>query len=180
MPFRKYSLYNATAEDWTVILDLAHRWAFPEVKGLAVRQLEKLELPDVDRISIYHKYEIDRSLLIPRYAALCERETPLTLREGLQLGMETTLMIAHARELSRANPLPSGARSPRPAGIHLDEMTRLVCEMFEVQLPATALSHQNGTMTPPGEFMMAPFISTQKNQIIISCYTSHDSSNARR
>lgn len=121
------------------------------MKNLAVRQLEKLELLDVDRISIYHKYEIDRSLLVPRYAALCEREDPLTLREGLQLGMETTLMIARARELSRANPLPSGARSPRPAGMHFDEMTRLVCELFEVQVPS---SHQNDTITPPGELIL--------------------------
>jgi hypothetical protein len=159
MPFRKYSLYNATAEDWTVILELAHRWAFPEVKSLVVRELEKLELSDVDRISTYHTYEIDKSLLIPRYAALCERESPLTLREGLQLGMETTLMIARARELSRLNPTPSGARSPRPAGMQYDEMTHLVCEMFDVQLPATAWSGFNGTMTPPGEFMIAPFVS---------------------
>jgi len=151
---RKYSLYNATAEDWTVILDLAHRWAFPEVKSLAVRELEKLDLSDVDRVSTYHKYEIDKSLLIPRYAALCERESPLTLREGLQLGMETTLMIARAREHARANPTPSGARSPRPAGIRFDEMTRLVCEMFEVQLPSTTSDDQGeGTTTPPGKFI---------------------------
>jgi hypothetical protein len=154
--FRKYSLYNTTAEDWTTILELAHRWAFSEVKGLAVRELEKINLLDVDRVSIYHKYEIDKSLLIPRYAALCERESPLTLREGLQLGMETTLMIARAREYARANSIPDGARSPRPAGIHPNEMTRFVCEMFDVRLPETAPpSHQQeGTMTPPGMVMI--------------------------
>lgn len=159
----KYSLYNATTEDWTVIINLAHRWAFPEVKSLAVRELEKLVLSDVDRISIYHTYQIDKSLLIPRYAALCERENPLTLQEGLQLGMETTLMIARLRELSRANPTPSGARSPRPAGIHFDEMTRLVCEMFEVQLPATARSDQNGTTTPPATAPPTPDPSVKGN-----------------
>lgn len=67
--------------------------------------------------------------------------------------METTLMIARARELSRANPLPSGARSPRPAGMQFDEMTRLVCEMFDVQDPRTAQNDQNGTITPLGEFI---------------------------
>jgi hypothetical protein len=159
--FRKYSLYNTTTEDWTIILDLAHRWVFSEVKSLAVRELEKLDLLDVDRVSIYHKYEIDKSLLIPRYAALCERESPLTLREGLQLGMETTLMIARAREYARANPIPDGARSPRPAGIHPNEMTHFICEMFDVRLPETAPSHQQeGTTTPPGMVMIAHFIAT--------------------
>lgn len=132
------------------------------MKDLAVRELEKLSLSDVDRISIYHKYEIDRRLLVPRYAALCERESPLTLREGLQLGMETTLMIARARELSRANPTPSGARSPRPAGIEFDEMTRLVCEMFDIQPPA-ARGDQNGVMTPPGGSIIRTLVSHWKN-----------------
>ena len=147
---RKYSLYNTTHEDWTTILDLAHRWAFPEVKNLAVRELEKLELPDVDRVTVYHKYEVDKNLLVPRYAALCERESPLTLREGLQLGMETTLMIARAREYARANPTPSGARSPRVAGMPCDEMTHLVRELFEVPTAVPA-DQDNGTTTPPGD-----------------------------
>jgi hypothetical protein len=143
-------LYNTSTEDWTIILNLAHRWQFPEVKNLVIRELEKLELTDVDRIAIYHKYEIDKNLLIPRYAALCEREEPLTLREGMLLGMETTLMIARAREYARANPTASGARSPTVAGIQHDEMHNLVRELFEIKPLDVSADQDESTSTPPG------------------------------
>ncbi|KAF8190893.1 hypothetical protein BJ912DRAFT_316196 [Pholiota molesta] len=99
---RKYSIYDADTEDWASILTLAHRWGFPEVKSLAVRELERKELPDVKRIKLYHDTAVDRALLVPRYAALCARDAPLSLAEGRDLGMETTLMIARGREEARA------------------------------------------------------------------------------
>lgn len=146
----KYSLYRTSTDDWTVILDLAHRWQFPEVKSLVVRELEKLELPDVNRISVYHQYGVDRNLLIPRYAALCEREEPLSLREGMLLGMETTLNIARAREYARANPTASGARSPTVAGIQHDEMHSLVREMFDVKPLDVPVDQDESTTTSSG------------------------------
>ena len=111
-PNRKYSIYDAPAEDWEIILTLAHRWGFPEVKNLAVRELETKSMPDVKRIKLYHDTHVDRNFLIPRYAALCEREEPLSLAEGFDLGMETTLMIARGREEARASRSASGARPP--------------------------------------------------------------------
>lgn len=169
---RKYSLYETTAEDWTAILDLAHRWSFPEVKSLAVRELEKLELPDIDRIVTYHKYDVDRTLLIPRYAALVQREQPLSLPEGMRLGMETTLTIARARECARASPSAAGGlRSPSPTNIGREEMFGIVKDIFgitpEVDEPAAAatasgsspttqkdpvVTQTKPTATPPGKF----------------------------
>ena len=87
-------MYDRPVEEWEIILKLAHRWTFPEVKDLAVRELEKLICPDLDRIATYQANAVDRKLLIPYYARLCEREEPLTLPEGMKLGMETTLIIA--------------------------------------------------------------------------------------
>ena len=52
---------------------------------------------DVKRIKLYHETDVDRNLLVPRYAALIERDEPLTLEEGMDLGMETTLQIAKGR-----------------------------------------------------------------------------------
>ncbi|KAF9268514.1 hypothetical protein L218DRAFT_852510, partial [Marasmius fiardii PR-910] len=63
----KYSLYKAPVDDWVKILELAYRWGFQEVKRLVVRELEKLEMPVIDRIFFYHKYEIERFLLTQRY-----------------------------------------------------------------------------------------------------------------
>ncbi|KAG6877956.1 hypothetical protein C0993_001574 [Termitomyces sp. T159_Od127] len=129
----RYSLYDTSVDNWKVILRLAHKWEFMEIKNLVVRELEKLEMPDVDRIATYQNHDVDRNYLIPRYAALCEREQPLTLEEGTQLGMATTLMIARAREYARSNPAADGSRSPTTAGIREDEMHGLVRLLFDIQ-----------------------------------------------
>ncbi|KAL0955732.1 hypothetical protein HGRIS_001949 [Hohenbuehelia grisea] len=140
-----YSLYDATVEEWCSILHLAADWEFNEVKNLCVRELEKLAMPDVDRVVIYHKYHVDRNLLIPRYAALCAREEPLTLPEGMKLGMETTLMISRARECARALPRPdSGARSPTRAEVEPVVMTDIIKDVFNIEPAKSA----DGTTTP--------------------------------
>ncbi|KAJ7496764.1 hypothetical protein FB451DRAFT_1008180, partial [Mycena latifolia] len=128
----KYSLYDATVEDWSTILELAHRWEFAEVKNLAVRELEKLELPDIDRIVLYKKFFVDDAYLIPRYAALCERPELLTVEEGLRLGMETVIPLSRARECAR-NQATSGGRSPSPASLAGKELTEIIKDHFSIK-----------------------------------------------
>ncbi|KAJ3811355.1 hypothetical protein EV368DRAFT_73606 [Lentinula lateritia] len=128
----KYSLYKARVEDWVAIMELAHRWGFHEVMKLATREIEKLEMPDIDRIVAYHKFELDRSLLLHRYAALTAREDPLNLEEGMALGMDTTLKIFRAREIARATPAADGSRSPTSATLPDDEMQGLIVDLFEI------------------------------------------------
>jgi len=135
---RRYSLYDATVDDWSSILALAHRWSFPQVKSLVIRELEKLWMPDIDRIVLYHKYNIDRRLLISSYAALCEREKFVTLDEGLLLGMETVLRLSRARECARNS---SGSRSPSRAGLDSTEMHDIVKEHFGI---GGGTENQNG------------------------------------
>ncbi|KAG6888010.1 hypothetical protein C0992_009923 [Termitomyces sp. T32_za158] len=146
----RYSLYDTSVDNWKVILRLAHKWDFLEIKNLVVRELEKLEMADVDRIATYQNHAVDKNYLIPRYAALCEREQPLTLEEGTQLGMATTLMIARAREYARSNPAADGSRSPTTAGIREDEMHGLVRLLFEIQPPAQANDQANTTASGTG------------------------------
>ncbi|KAJ7125262.1 hypothetical protein C8R44DRAFT_619312, partial [Mycena epipterygia] len=128
----KYSLYDATVEDWSTILELAHRWEFAEVKTLAIRELEKLELADIDRIVLYHKFSVDESYLIPRYAALCERPELLTVEEGLKLGMGTVISLSRARECAR-NRDTSGGRSPSPASLGDKELTEIIKDHFGIK-----------------------------------------------
>ncbi|KAI0254405.1 hypothetical protein BJV78DRAFT_1121158 [Lactifluus subvellereus] len=135
----KYSLYNANAEEWTSILRLAHQWEFVEVKSLALRELERLEIPPLRKIVIYHSYAIDRNLLQAAYTALTVRDGPITIEEGRELGLETALQLARARELARA---PSGgAKSGHPqslvnvAGAGLDALIR---DLFHLPPPDQA------------------------------------------
>ncbi|KAG5352382.1 hypothetical protein C0989_002573 [Termitomyces sp. Mn162] len=148
--YGRYSLYTTSVDDWKVILQLAHKWQFAEVKNLVVRELEKLDMSDVDRIATYQDHEVDKNYLIPRYAALCEREQPLTLEEGVQLGMATTLMIARAREYARSNPSADGSRSPTTAGIREEEMHSLVRLLFDIRPPVPVNKDDNANGTTPG------------------------------
>ncbi|KAJ7270113.1 hypothetical protein B0H12DRAFT_1009185, partial [Mycena haematopus] len=127
----KYSLYDATIEDWSTILELAHRWEFAEVKNLAIRELEKLDMLDIDRIVLYHKFAVDESYLIPRYVALCERPELLTVEEGLRLGMEIVIPLSRARECMR-NGASSGARSPSPGTVSDKELTEIIKDHFGI------------------------------------------------
>ena len=127
--FRKYSLYDATVEEWTSILKLAHNWDFIGVKELALRELEQLVIPPLRKIVIYHSYAIDRRLLQAAYTAFAVRDEPITIEEGQELGLETAIQLARAREFVRA-PATGGkkikdARSPvNVAGTELDELIR--------------------------------------------------------
>jgi hypothetical protein len=127
----KYSIYNATWDDWVAILGLAHKWDFPSVTELCVRELQMLDAPPVERVHVYHKHDLDRNLLVPQYAELCSREEPITLEEGFKLGLETSLLIARARETARSNS-QGGTRSPLPAHVKEQDMVQMVKEMFNL------------------------------------------------
>ncbi|KAJ7610056.1 hypothetical protein B0H17DRAFT_1341581 [Mycena rosella] len=110
----KYSLYESTVEDWSTILELAQRWEFAEVKNLAVRELEKLDLPDIDRIVLYHKLVL------------------FTVEDGLRLGMEIVIPLSRARECAR-NEGTSGGRSPSPASLGGTELTNIIKDHFNIK-----------------------------------------------
>lgn len=118
---------------WTSILKLAHQWNFIEVKALAVRELENLQIPPLSKIVLYQTYAIDRKLLKPALTALTMRDEPLTIEEGRELSLETALELAKAREIARApvfNSKKSGPRSP----VNLDgvELDALIKDIFRL------------------------------------------------
>ncbi|KAH9965394.1 hypothetical protein BC827DRAFT_1118754, partial [Russula dissimulans] len=127
----KYSLYDATVEEWTSILKLAHQWEFVGVKTLALRELERLEIPPLRKIVIYHSYGIDRRLLKAAYAAFATRDKPITIEEGKELGLETVLQLARARELARAPAGKTGTRdTPSPVTVAGSELDGLIRDIF--------------------------------------------------
>ncbi|OBZ69485.1 hypothetical protein A0H81_10107 [Grifola frondosa] len=154
-----YSIYDAKVEDWEVILKLAYDWRFPEVKRLASRQLEKLEIPPVEKIALYQTYELDKKLLIPSFAALCSRTEPLTFAEGTHLGLETALLIARAREWVRGQSMGSSVRSPSPVSVGGEDMVAIIREVFS--LPTVPISMSNGVN---GTHSRTPSLSTTNGQ----------------
>ncbi|KAJ7596037.1 hypothetical protein C8J56DRAFT_1116439 [Mycena floridula] len=93
---------NQTAEEWISVLNLASKWDFESIRELAIAHLELL-MPSnrhVDRITVGHKYEIS-SWLVSAYMALCIREEPLSLEEGMKLGIEDTVRCGQVRHKIR-------------------------------------------------------------------------------
>ncbi|KAH8829562.1 hypothetical protein DL96DRAFT_1462199, partial [Flagelloscypha sp. PMI_526] len=124
----KYSLYHLSVQEWSTILIVASRWSFREAKAFAVRELEKLSMPDIDRVVLYHDHGVDRNLLLRSYSALADRQEPITLEEGMRLGLETSLMLAKAREIARSGELKVSS----PSGLKEEEMQDIIIDLFGV------------------------------------------------
>ncbi|KAH9833556.1 uncharacterized protein C8Q71DRAFT_692844, partial [Rhodofomes roseus] len=129
----KYSIYDATVDDWSAILKLAFDWRFSEVKKLCVRELEKFEIAALQKIELYQAYELDKKLLIPSYIAMCMRPEPLSIKEGRQLGLETALLLATARESARGRPSSSpGQICSSPVTVESDDMVTIIKDVFGI------------------------------------------------
>lgn len=125
----EYSIYKTTEDKWVEILALAQKWTFKEVERLCVRELQKLPIAPVEKIRIYQAFRLDRSLLAESFAELTTRPEPLNLEEGRKLGIETTLQIAQAREISR------GLNSTKPNKPQMNdtELRSVIQNVFDLE-----------------------------------------------
>lgn len=123
-------LYDEQPVDhWITILDLATRWKFPSVRDLAVRQLQKLDMNPVERIIIYNKYNLDKSLLLPAYIRLC-KQSSRSVEDGRRLGMPTVLKINEAREYAQRSAAEQGCHSPTSADAEDQELVEILRDVF--------------------------------------------------
>jgi hypothetical protein len=122
-PFRKYSDYIATTNEWIGILKIACQYEFVEVKRFAIRGLETLALSVVERLRIYQLYNVHPTHIVPLFVQLCLREQGPTDDETEDLGIKTSLIIYRARER---------LCSHVPGGISKDEATRTICSIIGV------------------------------------------------
>ncbi|KAF9028120.1 hypothetical protein BDZ89DRAFT_776505 [Hymenopellis radicata] len=127
-----FSLYDAPLDDWIVIINLAMLWSFTEVKALAFREIEKIDMELVDRIELYQRLKVDYAVLVPLYAKLCEREEMLTTEESVQLGLGTVIRIFQARERLRSG-MRSGMKSPLPDNVGQEEVMEVVSDVFNLR-----------------------------------------------
>lgn len=107
---RRYSLYDANVEEWTTVLKLANQWEFVEVKALAIRELQTLPMDPVPRILLYRKYAVNEDHLHKAFTELTIQDEFPNADEARQLGLETVVQLANARERARA-PVSPGNRS---------------------------------------------------------------------
>ncbi|KAF9441453.1 hypothetical protein P691DRAFT_812763, partial [Macrolepiota fuliginosa MF-IS2] len=92
--------YSAPAPVWQTILTLSSQshWDFPKVHALALSHLKNLNLPLVDRITLYKDCSVSIEHLIPLYTELCLRDEPLALAEAVRLGWELSNLVYQVRE----------------------------------------------------------------------------------
>ncbi|KAJ4483884.1 hypothetical protein J3R30DRAFT_3328897 [Lentinula aciculospora] len=138
----RYSFYDLERphEEWASVLKLSNLWDFPNVKELAIKELEKLDIPLVDRIVLYQDHQVDSELRLPLYAQLASREATLDHDESTRLGFRTAIVIFQARE--RLHSLAIGGRSPFPDEVGPDAAKEVICNLFKALPPM-------GQATPP-------------------------------
>jgi hypothetical protein len=99
-----------TVEDWTGILNLAANWNFTSIKALAIKNLSSIASP-IDKIVLGRMHDV-KEWLGDAYEAVCLRDDPLTLDDGVRLGMEDVIKISATRQrIDRQPPSPSGLLS---------------------------------------------------------------------
>ncbi|KAG2363216.1 hypothetical protein BDR07DRAFT_1375941 [Suillus spraguei] len=133
----KYRLDRNSSDDWVVILELSTRWQFLEMKKLAIEQLQHLEMDPVEKIAIYNKYEIDRSLLLSEYKHLCTREGQMSIEEGEKVGILTVLAIHQARERAMKSAVEKGRGNMTPADVDDEELEQILKDVFNLNQDST-------------------------------------------
>ena len=146
-----YSVYDAPTEDWAAILGLAHHWQFAEVKSLAIRELEKHTIASIYKIVIYHRYNVDRGLLLPAYTDLVSREETLGLEDARNLGLETSLMIMTAREVVRKGEAPTSV-----VRISQEELRAIIRHVFRFPGPRSDSPLSDITAAEPADHRSSP------------------------
>ncbi|KAG2033095.1 hypothetical protein BDR03DRAFT_968446 [Suillus americanus] len=118
---------------WLTILELSTVWQFPEMKKLAIDELQNFDIEPIEKITTYDRYQIDRSLLLPAYKLLCKRAGRMSIEEGEQLKLHTVLGIQEARERAIRSAAESGCRSPTSADVGDEELDKILIDVFSLK-----------------------------------------------
>ncbi|KAH8110462.1 hypothetical protein DFH11DRAFT_1514284 [Phellopilus nigrolimitatus] len=97
-PLAYDSRFDYTTSEWLTTLIISAKLKFVSIRKAASDHLYEL-FTVVDRIRLGRKYSVPEWSL-PGYLVFCNREEPLSLEEGMELGMEDVIKISRAREMS--------------------------------------------------------------------------------
>jgi hypothetical protein len=96
---------------------------------------------------LYQTYEVDRSHLKAAYIEVTKRDDPISIDEGRELGLETALLLACAREIARA---PSSS-SEKAGSVNLEDVDLQVLIDRVFQLSSAGAASGGTTQMPPSE-----------------------------
>ncbi|PBK74055.1 ARM repeat-containing protein [Armillaria solidipes] len=171
----KPSVHDASTDVWVTILRTACKWLFPKIKALAIIELERRTITLVDPIVLHQDYKVDPSLSALLYAKLCSRDEPLTMKESVGLGIETTVRIFQTRERLRSS--LDGLKNPLPNGVDLADVMQVMDEVWGGDTKcASGLStntqqrrngaptkHRSRSTATPAQSMPEPFASLKRS-----------------
>ena len=141
-------------------MGLAHHWQFSEVKSLVVREFEKQVVPSIYKIVTYHRYEVDRGLLLPSYMDLISREETLSFEEAKDLGLETSLMIMTAREIVRKGEAPTSV-----VKVSQEELRNIIRQVFRFPGPRSDSPLSDITAAEPALDHRSPPLLAEKTDL---------------
>ncbi|KAL1749133.1 hypothetical protein HDZ31DRAFT_28338 [Schizophyllum fasciatum] len=100
----------ALTEKWESVLRLAEKFDMQQAANVACFALGcAAVLSDVRKISLCVKHGLGKDWVLEELRRVITRETSLTTAEGRELGTDTTVAIAAAREALRAKAIPPKA-----------------------------------------------------------------------
>ncbi|KAF7421333.1 hypothetical protein PC9H_011856 [Pleurotus ostreatus] len=91
---------QASGEEWFGILLTAEKMQMPRVQLLASSKLKELTFTTdpIEKIAVQQRYSIRPHWALDAYLEVCTRPKPLTLDEGVRIGLPESIMIAEIRE----------------------------------------------------------------------------------
>ena len=124
---------------------------------MAIRELElqSHSIAPLQKVVLYQTYDVNRDLLRPAFIALTTRDEPIEIDEGRELGLETALLLAKAREKARV-PVFAGKKSGNPrlpvtlAGTELDTLIKDVFNLTTSIESSTTPQTSTGQTTSAG------------------------------
>jgi hypothetical protein len=97
----------ASAEHhWLGILELAHKYQFETIQNVALKALGRIHLDPVLKIALCDRYGIELGWAVDALATLCTRQEPITVDEGMKMGVIAIVLLAQAREMLREKSRP--------------------------------------------------------------------------
>ncbi|OAX42256.1 hypothetical protein K503DRAFT_683751 [Rhizopogon vinicolor AM-OR11-026] len=125
----------STTEEWIKLLSISTRYSMERIRTRALQELEYIPpLDPIRRIALARKYDV-REWLLPSYVTICLRRQPLNVLEAVELGLETMVLIAMARE---------SVRDPGTLKAFDDARSSVGYEEFMTEVVADVLGMRDG------------------------------------